>query len=77
VLITGPYQTLSTAECVLSGASVTGNTVTDPGNVGGGLSDEGKLTVTSVSVSGHSPDKVFTEQELTTRGCRTPAINGR
>jgi len=77
VLITGPYQTLSTAECVLSGASVTGNTVTDPSNVGGGFSNEGKLTVTSVSVSGNSPDNVFTEQELTTRGCRTPAINGR
>ncbi len=53
VEVTGPYQTSPTAEFILSGASVTGNVVTDSSNVGGGFFNEGKLTITSGSVTGN------------------------
>lgn len=54
VSIDGPYQTSPTAEFTLSGATVSGNVVTDSSNNGGGFFNYGKLTLTSGSVTGNT-----------------------
>ena len=54
VQINSPYKLEPAAEFTLSGASVTGNKVTDLSNVGGGFFNDGKLTITSGSVTGNT-----------------------
>ncbi|GAA4012220.1 hypothetical protein GCM10022631_25090 [Deinococcus rubellus] len=69
VVIDGPYQTSPNAEFILSGASVTGNVVTDPSNNGGGFLNGGKLTITSGSVTGNTATQngggVFNQKSAT------------
>ena len=48
----GVYQTSATSEFTLAGTAVRGNSTTD--NVGGGFLDDGKLMITSGSVTGNT-----------------------
>lgn len=69
VEVSGPYQMSPAAEFTLSGANVTGNMVTEASNVGGGFFNDGKLTITSGSVTGNTATKngggVFNKKNAT------------
>ncbi|GGL94958.1 hypothetical protein GCM10010840_36260 [Deinococcus aerolatus] len=53
VFVGGAYQTSPEGDFVLAGATVSGNQATDT-NVGGGFFNDGKLTITSGSVTGNT-----------------------